>query len=414
MANETHPTVNERDPASLQAYLNSFAPADRSDGMRAVMIEGGVPLWQRILDYVPNPRDRGRALELGSPPFNISLLLGKLRNYDLSLSGSAADGRLEIVSEMESAAYGERHEFRFACFDVEGDRFPYDDNSFDLVIFCEVIEHLRENPLHTLSEIHRVLRPGGAMVLTTPNVARFDNLVNLGRGRNIYDPYHLGSPFSGSRHLREYTFAELRDLVTGCGFEIERMQDHDIYPRRGLLHTAFNEGMNRVVRRITGGHHRFHLFMRARKTQQAFRWHYPADVFAPAHIALYSRPRDAFAVVGENDALHFAMGWDPVESGPQGRPARRATGVGDIYLLCPDRVSKVIITLSGGGGEIQTAHDRAASGEFVLVGITPFDASGDHWVDVAATVNDDFEPGNPLHIRIHAPDGVLVQSVRAE
>ena len=404
---------DEKDAASLQAYLNSFAPAQRADDMRAQMIEGGVPLWRQILEYVPNPAQRGRALELGSPPFNISLLMQKFRNYDLLYSGSAADGRTEIISEMESAAYDERHEFRFTCFDVEGDRFPYDDNSFDLVIFCEVIEHLRENPLHTLSEIHRILRPGGAMILTTPNVSRFDNLVNLGRGRNIYDPYHLGSPFSGSRHLREYTFAELHDLVTGCGFQIERMQDHDIYPRRGVLHTALNAGMNRVVARLTGGHYRFHLFVRARKTQEPFRWRYPEQIFAPDHIALYSRPRDAYAIVGENDALHFAMGWNTNEAGPEGRPSRRAIGVGDIYLLCPDRVSQVTVTLAGGHGEIQTAHDRAASGEFVLVGVTSFDAPEGGWTDVRVPVNDDFEPGNPLHVRITAPDGVRVHSVHA-
>ncbi|MBI5287840.1 MAG: class I SAM-dependent methyltransferase, partial [Chloroflexi bacterium] len=323
------------------------------------------------------------------------------------------DGSAEIVSEMYSATFGEDHTFRCDCFDVEHDRFPYDDNTFDLVLFCEVIEHLFENPVHTLSEIHRVLKPGGAMVLTTPNVSRFDNLVTLGRGRNIYDPYHLGSPFAGSRHLREYTFAELRDLVNGCGFEIDRMRDHDIYPRRGLLHAVLNEFMNRLVSRLTSGHYRFHLFVRARKTAAPFQWRFPESIFASGHLTMYAQPRDAFAVVGENDALHFQMGWGDARR-VAGRLARRAGSVGDIYLRCDKPVTDVTVTFSGGAGEIQTAHDRSSSGAFVLLGVTPFDAPAGAWTDVHVPVNADFEPGNLLHVRLAAPAGVDVCAVRAE
>lgn len=407
------PGVDERDAASLEAYIKSFASPLRRDDIKEAMVEGGVPLWQRILDYVPQPGVRGRALELGGPPFNISLLLRKLRNYDLTCTGSAADGSAEIVSELHSEALGEQQTFRCDCFDVEHDRFPYDDNTFDLIVFCEVIEHLVENPVHTLSEIHRVLKPGGAMILTTPNVSRFDNLVALARGRNLYDPYHLGSPFAGSRHLREYTYAELRGLVAGCGFEIERMRDHDIYPRRGLLHTAANEFANRILARITHGHYRFHLFLRARKTSAPFRWHFPPSIFASGHLTMYARPRDSYAVVGENDALHFQMGWlDPVTVA--GRLARHATGVGDIYVRCDEPPAGVTVTLAGGRGEIQTAHDRSASGEFVLLGAAPFDAKDGAWVDIHVPVNADFEPGNLLHIRVVASEGVDVAAVRAQ
>jgi SAM-dependent methyltransferase len=404
--------VEESDAASLETYLKSFASPLRRDDIKTALVEGGVPLWQRILEYVPQPRGRGRALELGSPPFNISLLLRKFRDYEVTCTGAAADGRTEIVSELVSEAFGERHTFRCDCFDVEHDRFPYDDGTFDLVVFCEVIEHLVENPMHTLGEIHRVLKPGGAMVLSTPNVSRFDNLVAMARGRNIYDPYHLGSPFAGSRHLREYTYGELRELVAGCGFAIERMRDQDIYARRGPLHTAANELVNRMLARVTRGHYRFHLFVRARKTDSPFRWRFPPSIFAPGHLTMYARPRDPYAVVGENDALHFQMGWrDARTSG--GRLARHTSGVGDVYLLCEAPVTSVTVTLAGGRGEIQTAHDRAASGEFVLLGIAPFDAPSGRWTDVAVPVNADFEPGNLLHVRIVAQGGVDVAAVRA-
>lgn len=43
------------------------------------------------------------------------------------------------------------------------------DDTFDAVLFTEVIEHLTFNPVAFWREIHRVLRPGGVIVLTTPN-----------------------------------------------------------------------------------------------------------------------------------------------------------------------------------------------------------------------------------------------------
>lgn len=50
-------------------------------------------------------------------------------------------------------------------------RLPYDDASFDTVLLVEVIEHL-ENHRIALSELARVLKPGGVLLLTTPNIMR--------------------------------------------------------------------------------------------------------------------------------------------------------------------------------------------------------------------------------------------------
>ena len=49
---------------------------------------------------------------------------------------------------------------------------PVPDGSFDIVILSEVLEHLRISPMTALREIHRILKPGGYLILTTPNIAR--------------------------------------------------------------------------------------------------------------------------------------------------------------------------------------------------------------------------------------------------
>jgi SAM-dependent methyltransferase len=49
------------------------------------------------------------------------------------------------------------------------ERLPYPDHFFDHAVCVEGVEHL-ENPHHTIKELRRVTRPGGAIILTTPNI----------------------------------------------------------------------------------------------------------------------------------------------------------------------------------------------------------------------------------------------------
>jgi SAM-dependent methyltransferase len=51
--------------------------------------------------------------------------------------------------------------------------------SFDAVLFGEVFEHLLNHPLGVLGEIHRVLRPGGTLLLTSPNPSTLGNALRV-------------------------------------------------------------------------------------------------------------------------------------------------------------------------------------------------------------------------------------------
>ncbi|MGH2632937.1 MAG: class I SAM-dependent methyltransferase [Tepidiformaceae bacterium] len=403
-------TVSERDGEGLARYLLSFRWPYRNAEVHKVLVDGGLPLWRQILRFVPNPAERGKALELGSPPFHITLLLQRFRNYDLSLTGFASDGRPVIEQTLESPEYGEQYDFSCTCFDVEKERFPYDDNSFDLVTWCEVIEHLTENPVHTLSEIHRVLKPGGSLVLSTPNACRADSIVNFLVGRNIYDPYHLGAPLKGSRHSREWTLPELTDLFEGCGYRIDRARDIDIYAPLGRKRAAFRWFMERVAARVTKGHYGFHNFLRVTKTEQPFRWYFPPNLFDAGHLAFYMAPNSDRMVVGENDAIHIGMGWADAHPGPDGKLLRRPDGVGDIYLVSDKPLTSVTVTLSNGSGEAQAWHDLP---ELVMLGGTHFDAPADRWTEVTYPI-EGYRPGERLHVRLDTAAGVDVHAARAE
>lgn len=95
---------------------------------------------------------------------------------------------------------------------------PFRAEAFDLVFAGELIEHLIDTD-GFLAEIRRLLRPGGVLVLTTPNLASLENRLRLllGRYPNWVD-YRLGS----SGHVRAYTPRVLRAQLAGHGFRVER------------------------------------------------------------------------------------------------------------------------------------------------------------------------------------------------
>ena len=112
-------------------------------------------------------------------------------------------------------------------FDAERDTFPYPDEYFELVLACELLEHLKVDPMHMLFEIHRVLECDGRLLITTPNCASTASLEQaLWRTANPYTYALYPSPEKSDRgeaasHIREYTPDELRKLVESAGFQVE-------------------------------------------------------------------------------------------------------------------------------------------------------------------------------------------------
>lgn len=99
--------------------------------------------------------------------------------------------------------------------------FPWPNQSFDAAISTEGIEHL-ENHFSFLREMHRILKPGGLLILTTPNITALRSRVRFfGSGFFGRD----GRPLNeASRHPLHHiglaTFPELRYELHTCGFRV--------------------------------------------------------------------------------------------------------------------------------------------------------------------------------------------------
>jgi len=121
-----------------------------------------------------------------------------------------------FVDESLSIAEADTSRVRMSVFDVERQEFPFADESFDVVLCLEVLEHLAVDPMAMMAEVNRILRPGGTFVLTTPNVVRCSNVVNIILGEQPYgwNPYN---GFDGNRHNREYAPSEIERLFRASG-----------------------------------------------------------------------------------------------------------------------------------------------------------------------------------------------------
>ena len=95
---------------------------------------------------------------------------------------------------------------------------PFDDATIDVVTMLAVFEHLDHDVLrHTLSEIRRILRPGGVYVLTTP-AAWTDRLLRLLARLGLVSAEEI------EEHKDAYTHARIADLLENAGFDRAAMR----------------------------------------------------------------------------------------------------------------------------------------------------------------------------------------------
>jgi SAM-dependent methyltransferase len=122
----------------------------------------------------------------------------------------AAAGASGVGAEVAQAAIDRaraRHpELEFERVEIDGE-LPFADGAFDLVWASEVIEHVSDTA-RWLSEVRRVLRPGGVLLITTPSHGRLR--LALGGLERFSEP--LGD------HLHLYTHRSLSKTLTEFGF----------------------------------------------------------------------------------------------------------------------------------------------------------------------------------------------------
>jgi SAM-dependent methyltransferase len=121
-----------------------------------------------------------------------------------------------------------------AAIDLERDTFPWEDGSFDVVVCNQVLEHLK-NIWLAVAQIRRVLRPGGLLVVSVPNLSSLHNRILLCLGRQPTS-IRVNGP-----HIRGFTFHEFGSFLS-AGFGVERMITTGFHP----FPARFTKGLCRL------------------------------------------------------------------------------------------------------------------------------------------------------------------------
>jgi SAM-dependent methyltransferase len=219
--------------------LNKLGLNLKSSELKTLILESiGQPLPSWELDYLNyhaarfldtlellGPGDGKRLLDVGAFPGHLTLAVQFLGYGVEALTGpnESARGLQTFSSRMVE------HHIPVAMVDVEFEVFPFADKSFDVVLAAEIFEHLPFNPYHMLREAFRILKPGGSLFLSTPNLPKLDNWILFALGRSIHPDVRL--PFHKTfksiligRHIREYATSELVYMLEEQNKEMYRFE----------------------------------------------------------------------------------------------------------------------------------------------------------------------------------------------
>lgn len=176
-------------------------------------------ILQLALESLPRG---GRLLDIGNAPGYLAQALYRA-GYDISgINLSTAWN-----ATYPDSSYLDRFDVK-AC-NIEQSNLPYADHAFDGIVFTEVLEHIViKRPEELLPEFKRVLKPGGVVLFSTPNICNLSNILAIATGKNVFWPTNI---FYGSsdRHNREWTPKEVRQLFESVGFKTAYfygMNDH--------------------------------------------------------------------------------------------------------------------------------------------------------------------------------------------
>lgn len=106
---------------------------------------------------------------------------------------------------------------------IEQECLPMDGEQYDLILAPEIIEHMPLDPVGFMGELNRVMKFGGRLLLTTPNVASIENIHRILWRQVPNSYYHYRSARSSDRHNLEYGPDLMMKLMDNCGLSVEKI-----------------------------------------------------------------------------------------------------------------------------------------------------------------------------------------------
>jgi methionine biosynthesis protein MetW len=178
-----------------------------SDVLRRIRYDGSDPVIRRRNEFILGLlQDGNRCLDLGCGAGAFGPLLARKFRHVAGVDVAIPLLRAAVTrSERPVAA------------DADDGALPFRDGSFDAAVCCDVIEHVFD-PVLFVARIARVLRPGGTIVVSVPNIRYWRRLASLIIGG--YFPRTTGDPhgYDGG-HLHYFAAKNVEEVLESGGFE---------------------------------------------------------------------------------------------------------------------------------------------------------------------------------------------------
>ena len=175
---------------------------------------------------LPYSKDQVKILDIGTTPFTF-FIKKFYKHYDIST--------IDITNLMKERC--EKNSITYRRCNLMMDKIPFENDSFDVVIFTEVFEHLFVEPSKVFNELSRILKKNGILIFGTPNYASLINRIKLLFGINPQAPMENMAKTEwvhGHGHVREYTMRECISILRNNGFLIKEASFKSYWDRWDL------------------------------------------------------------------------------------------------------------------------------------------------------------------------------------
>jgi SAM-dependent methyltransferase len=186
----------------------------------------------------------GPLLDAGIYPGHLALTLARLGSFEISGVGRFVPPTFQRWMSERGIAVED--------VDLERELLPHAEASFDRIVATEILEHLA-TPALFLSECWRVLRPGGVLYVTTPNVVDLRGRTQALLGRSPQSHlFGIGRTLRMNEwvHRREYAPDEVARLLGAVGFRVSGL--HTWTPSRGEGGRGAGGWLGPLVNRLPG------------------------------------------------------------------------------------------------------------------------------------------------------------------
>ena len=174
-------------------------------------LDGHIDHYISVISRLPPPECCGRILEIGCVPGQLTFLIKSL-GYDID----CVDINPARLSEFWKALPVEPRKV-----DVETEPLPFEDKSFSVILFTEILEHLRVQPIFALRETARVIEDNGQLILSVPNITfrkRWKFLFGHDYQGDIIKAFEQLEKVGHMGHFRLYSASEIQRMLKHVGY----------------------------------------------------------------------------------------------------------------------------------------------------------------------------------------------------